>query len=120
LIKVDQITALSAELFIDRAAFLRLVETLTAFPEHLRTNVQTLDIGERQPIMRLLVKEVILGKDLITIKHSIPCHSDPSGGNPASSKPFVQSGAAQPGKSYALCTWRDQSAVVQPISASLG
>src|SRR5665811_1541307 len=56
----------------DRAAYLKLAETRTAFLERLRTNAQTLDIGQRQRIMRLLVKEVIVGKDLITIKHSIP------------------------------------------------
>lgn len=84
---------------------------LTAFLERLRTNAQTLDVDQRQRIMRLLVKEVIVGKDLITIKHSIPSHSAPSGGNPVSSKPLVQSGSAKSGKSYTLCTWRAQSLV---------
>ena len=32
--------------------------------------------------MRLLVKEVIVGKDLITIKHSIPVQATPAVGNP--------------------------------------
>jgi site-specific DNA recombinase len=41
----------------DRAAYLRLAETLTAFLERLRSNADTLDIGQRQKIMRLLVKE---------------------------------------------------------------
>jgi site-specific DNA recombinase len=54
----------------DRAAYLRLAETLTAFLDRMRSNAQTLDVGQRQRIMRLLVKEVIVGKDLITIKHS--------------------------------------------------
>ncbi len=46
----------------DRAAYLRLAETLTAFLERLRSNAQTLDIGQRQKIMRLLVKEVLWEK----------------------------------------------------------
>lgn len=49
----------------DRAAYLRLAETLSAFLERLRSNADTLDISQRQGIMRLLVK-VIVGKDLIT------------------------------------------------------
>ena len=70
----------------DREAYLRLAETLTAFLERLRSNADTLDIGQRQKIMRLLVKEVIVGKDLITIKHSIPVQAAPTGGNPQASQ----------------------------------
>jgi len=95
----------------DRAAYLKLAETLTAFLERLRTNAQTLDVGQRQRIMRLLVKEVIVGKDLITIKHSIPGHSATSGGNPQSSKSPVQHNTAQTDKSYLLCKGRDDTAI---------
>ncbi|MCI0733038.1 MAG: hypothetical protein L0Y38_04340 [Methylococcaceae bacterium] len=70
----------------DQAACLRLAETLTAFLERLRKNAETLDIPERQRIMKLLVKEVIVGQDTITIKHSIPESPISSGGNPASSR----------------------------------
>jgi site-specific DNA recombinase len=91
----------------DRAAYLRLAETLTAFLERMRLNAQTLDVGQRQRIMRLLVKEVIVGKDLITIKHSIQSHVAPSGGNPQASKSPVQTDTAQTDKSYLLCKGRD-------------
>jgi site-specific DNA recombinase len=91
----------------DRAAYLKLAETLTVFLERLRTNAQTLDIGQRQRIMRLLVKEVIVGKDLITIKHSIPGYSAASGGNPQSSKSLVEHNMEQTDKSYLLCKGRD-------------
>jgi site-specific DNA recombinase len=93
----------------DRAAYLQLAETLTAFLERLRSNADTLDIGQRQRIMRLLVKEVIVGKDLITIKHSIPGKAAPTGGNPQSSKPPSQHHTTQIDKSYPLCKGRDQS-----------
>ncbi len=53
-------------------------------------NADTLDIGQRQRIMRLLIKEVIVGKDLITIKHSIPRPAALTDGNPQSSKPPIQ------------------------------
>jgi len=40
----------------DRAAFLRLAETLTAFLARLRSAAETLSVIERQKIVRLLVK----------------------------------------------------------------
>src|SRR6266446_2180079 len=74
----------------DRAAFLRLAETLTAFLARLRSAAETLSVIERQKIVRLLVKDVLVGEDTITIRHSIPIPSgspqnrgsdDPNGQN---------------------------------------
>src|SRR5690348_14566402 len=62
----------------DRAAFLRLAETLTVFLARLRSAAETLDVTERQKIVRLLVKDVLVGVDTITIRHSIPIPSGPS------------------------------------------
>lgn len=86
----------------DRATYTRLAETLTAFLERLRSNAETRDIGERQRIMRLLVKEVVVGKDTVTIKHSIAGASGPSGGNPRPSKPSTESKTTQFAKRYLL------------------
>src|SRR5260370_25568329 len=61
----------------DRAAFLRLAETLTAFLARLRSAAETLSVIERQRIVRLLVKDVLVGEDTITIRHSIPIPSGP-------------------------------------------
>jgi site-specific DNA recombinase len=63
----------------DRAAYLRLTETLTAFMTRMRSAAQTLDLVERQRIVRLLIKEVLVGDDTITIRHSIPIPTAPSG-----------------------------------------
>jgi len=63
----------------DRANYLRLTETLTAFMTRMRSSAQTLDIVERQRIVRLLIKEVLVGDDTITIRHSIPIPTAPSG-----------------------------------------
>lgn len=87
----------------DRATYLRLAETLKAFLERLRSNADTLDIGQRQKIMKLLVKEVIVGKELITIKHSIPVQATPGVGNPKTSKPLAQQNMAQNDKCSLLC-----------------
>ncbi len=45
----------------DRAAFLRLGETLTAFLERLRSAAGTLGVIEHQRIVRLLVEDVPVG-----------------------------------------------------------
>ena len=70
----------------DRETYLRLAETLTGFLARLRSAAETLDIAERQRIVRLLVKEILVTEDKITIRHSIPISGSPSGGpNPSQS-----------------------------------
>src|SRR5271165_6050594 len=66
----------------DRAKFLRLAETIGAFIARLRSAATTLDVIERQRIVRLVVKEVLIGDDRIVIRHSIPGgpSNPPSGG----------------------------------------
>lgn len=63
----------------DRDAFLRLAETLTSFLARLRQNANTLDVLERQRIVRLVVKEILVGEDTIVIRHCIPIASLPPG-----------------------------------------
>jgi site-specific DNA recombinase len=83
----------------DRAAFLRLAETLTSFLARLRNAADTLSVTERQRIVRLVVKEVLIGEDTITLRHSIPIPSSPpqSDGAPSKDAP-----------NYLLCKGRDQ------------
>ena len=68
----------------DQISFLRLAETLTAFLQRLRQSAETLEIAERQKVVRLLVKEVLIDNDTITIRHSIPAQlpTSPAGGTP--------------------------------------
>ena len=82
----------------DRAAFLRLAETLTAFLARLRSAAETLSVIERQRIVRLLVKDVLVGYDTITIRHSIPI---PSG-------PPRKDGSQPEGGNYLLCKGRER------------
>jgi site-specific DNA recombinase len=94
----------------DRAVFLRLAETLTAFLARLHGAADTLSITERQRIVRLVVKDVLIGDDTITIRHSIPV----SQGSPRGScPPPSQAG----GPNYLLCKGSDQSTAGQPVSA---
>lgn len=63
----------------DQTRYLRLVETLAEFRARLRARADTLDVGERQKILRLVVREILVGKEAITIRHSIPVSTtDPS------------------------------------------
>src|SRR5271169_1679942 len=84
----------------DRTAYLRLAETLTAFLARLRSSAETLDIIERQRVLRLLVKEILVSDDRIVIRHVIPLPTGPSGGHDA----FPIGGYPSPalGKSYLL------------------
>jgi site-specific DNA recombinase len=93
----------------DRAAFLRLAETLTAFLARLRSAAETLSVIERQRIVRLLVKDVLVGDDTITIRHSIQIPSGPP-----------QNGGSQPeGGNYLLCKGRDFTAPGKHLPALL-
>src|SRR5216684_3842487 len=65
----------------DQATFLRLAETLAAFLARLRVAADTLDILERQRLVRLLIKEVLVGDDTIVIRHCIPVPSAPPDGS---------------------------------------
>src|SRR5262249_18562476 len=74
----------------------------------LRVRAEVLDIAVRQQILRLLVKEVLVGDDTITLRHSIPIPQSGPGSNgspgPASavtgSRPnpgyLLRSGSRQP------------------------
>ena len=66
----------------DQTKYLRLVETLADFHARLRARTETLDVAERQKVLRLLVKEILVGRETITIRHSIRMPNsmpDPSG-----------------------------------------
>src|SRR5450755_872982 len=75
-----------------RAAYLRLAQTLTVFLDRLRESADTLNVAERQRIVRLLVKEVLVADDTIVIRHSIPV----AGGPPEGAQPATSTAAARP------------------------
>ena len=60
-----------------------------SFTNKLGQNVNQLDIKEKKKILRLLVKEIIIGNDIIEIRHSIP---------------LKEAQNEQKSKSYQLCT----------------
>jgi site-specific DNA recombinase len=57
---------------VDEAKYLQLAQSLAGFRSKLRVRAEVLDIAVRQQILRLLVKEVLVGGNTITLRHSIP------------------------------------------------
>ena len=77
----NQIQALDTQI-ADRNAYLKLAENLEDFLTRLRTSAQDASIEERRRVLRLLVKNVLIGPEKITIQHRIPIrehndHPDP-------------------------------------------
>jgi site-specific DNA recombinase len=62
---------------VDQAKYLQLADSLATFRTRLRSRAETLDIRERQQILRLLVKEILVDAETITIRHSFTIPSGP-------------------------------------------
>jgi site-specific DNA recombinase len=75
----QQIDALDAQL-ADREVYLKLADNLEGFLTSLRTQAATATVVERQRVLRLLVKDVLVGPDKITIRHSIPARHNLASG----------------------------------------
>jgi site-specific DNA recombinase len=98
----------------DQSRYLRVVDSLSEFRAQLQDNADHLDLIVRRRIIRLLVKEILVGTDTITIRHSIPlAHSQPQ---PTDPRP-PSSGPLQSGTNadYLLCTRGNRS----PLRRSL-
>jgi site-specific DNA recombinase len=89
-----------AEQVTDSQGYLRLADTLEAFLARLRAQAETLDVIEKQKILRLVVKEVLVGEDTITIKHAIPItgpsRGSDTGGGPETKSYLLRSGRHHP------------------------
>ena len=75
-----QLEALEAET-LDQETYLALAESLEKFFQRLRVGAETCPVEERQRIVRLLVKEVLVDPDRIVIRHSIPTRNGDSDGS---------------------------------------
>ena len=84
----QQTDALDAQL-ADRAVYLKLADNLEDFLTSLQNRAAAATVAERQRVLRLLVKDVLVGPDKIIIRHSIPARHNPS--NAAESSPDTDS-----------------------------
>ena len=66
-----QLDALDAQA-ADRDAYLKLADHLEGFLARLRGSAATATTEERRRVLRLLVKDVLIGPEKITIRHRIP------------------------------------------------
>ncbi len=72
----SQLHALDQQL-VDRDTCLALAENLESFLTQLRDTAESASTEDRQRILRLVVKDVLVGPDEVVIRHSIPASRDP-------------------------------------------
>ena len=104
-----QIDALDAQA-ADRDAYLKLADDLEGFLAQLRGNAATATVEERQRVLRLLVKDILIGPEKITIRHRIPTRTNSSAARQRDPGPDTE-GDHSPG--YPLRWGRDLAAARQ-------
>ncbi len=87
---------------MDEAKYLQLAENLSAFRKKLHARAKTLDVRERQQILRLLVKEILVDTQSLTIRHSIPISQTQKSPTPSGSTMSQLMPPATPQPSYLL------------------
>ncbi len=102
-----QIEALDAQA-ADQDAYLKLADDLDGFLAQLRGSAATASISERQRVLRLLVKDVLIGPEKITIRHRIPVRERTSSGGGHQDSTDTEGDMR---KSYPLCWGRDPAAL---------
>jgi site-specific DNA recombinase len=112
-----QIDSLETQL-ADREIYLKLADNLEGFLNSLNHNAQVSTVPERQHVLRLLVKDILVGPEKITIRHRIPVQERTTDQNPDTDTEGHQD------PSYPLC-WRREdrplrgTGVVLPQNAVL-
>jgi site-specific DNA recombinase len=112
----NQIDALDTQI-ADRRAYLTLANDLQAFLAQLHRQAETSTTDERRHVLRLIVKDVLIGPEKVTIRHRIPIPGH------APTRQHDPSDTDTEGDHQARCQvrWgRDQPAVVQRVPAPAG
>ena len=91
----------------ERETWLRLAETANRFLARLRSSADNLEVIDKQRIVRMLVKEVLVSEEKIVIRHSIPLPDSP-GGEP---KPSNGDKNGEKSQSCLLRKWGHHSAL---------
>ena len=102
-----QIDALDAQA-ADRDAYLTLAGDLEGFLAQLRGNAATATVEDRQRVLRLLVKDILIGPEKITIRHRIPA---PAGGTGARQRDPGPDTEGDHRRGYLLRWGRDHAAL---------
>jgi site-specific DNA recombinase len=72
-----QLDALDAQA-ADQHAYLKLADDLEGLLTRLHTNAATATVQDRQRVLRLLVKDILIEPEKITIRHRIARHASTS------------------------------------------
>ena len=112
----SQLNALDAQA-ADRDAYLKLAGDLEGFLAQLRGNAATATVEDRQRVLRLLVKDILIGPEKITIRHRIPGRAGGSGTRQRDPGPDTE-GDHRPG--YLLRWGRDFPSPVQYLPGPAG
>ncbi|HEY6425033.1 MAG TPA: recombinase family protein [Pseudonocardiaceae bacterium] len=103
----NQLDALASQL-VDREVYLQLATGLEDFLAQLRNNAATTTVPEQQRVLRLLVKDVLIGPERILIRHSIPAGGRTTNPTP---KPTNDEADEEPSPSSPL-RWRSHQPLV--------
>jgi site-specific DNA recombinase len=111
----SQLDALDAQA-ADRDAYLKLADDLEGFLAQLRGNAATATVEDRQRVLRLLVKDILIGPERITIRHRIPARPGSSGARQRDPGPDTEGDHRRDyllrwGRDYggSVCLWLDTS-----------
>jgi site-specific DNA recombinase len=101
----------------DRDAYLQLADNLESFLAQLNSTAAASSVPERQRVLRLLVKDVLVGPQKITIRHRIPA----SGNSSASRQHDTETDTeGDHRRSYPLCWGRGFSLAAEYRIARAG
>ena len=105
-----QLDALDAQA-ADRDAYLKLAGDLEGFLARLRGSTGTARTEDRRRVLRLLVKDVLIGPEKITIRHRIPVREPATSGGGHHDTTDTEGDMRE---SYELCRGRDHPALRGP------
>jgi site-specific DNA recombinase len=111
----SQLDALDAQA-ADRDAYLKLAGDLDSFLAQLRGSAATASVQERQRVLRLLVKDVLIGPEKITIRHRIPVREPAGSGGGHHDTTDTEGDMRQ---SYPLCWGRVEASLCQGVPSVL-
>jgi site-specific DNA recombinase len=89
---------------LEKSRLTQLNASMENFLAALRQSAKNLEVVERQKVVRLVIKQIVVDGDTLTIHHSIP---------------ISRSNEGQPRASYALCTRSNLAATGKPVYATL-
>ena len=92
----------SLDAAFEQSHLLELSVKVEDFLKRLRHSAKSLSVLDRQKVIRLIIKEVLVGLDKITIKHSIPITGPGTGPGTSASEGVGASGSKEK-KSNQLC-----------------